>query len=155
MKRVFVCSPYAGDIPWNTAQAVSYCMNEIDAGNAPFAPHLLYPNIIGERDPAKRALGIKMGLKMMDVCDELHVYGARVSSGMEVEIMHWIAMQYLSATVRPKPVFYSLAAYTDFISRNPSAEKEVTLYGDVSLSGMREDCRATCDPSRPPDAAVL
>jgi len=155
MKRVFVCSPYAGDVFGNLRKAQQHCIDEIRQGNAPYAPHLLFPALMDDNNPAERTHGINMGLEFLSVCDEIHVYGDRVSAGMEVEITHWIAMQYLCATVRPKPVFYSLAAYTDFISRNPSAEKEVALYGDVSLSGMREDCRATCDPSRPRDAAVL
>lgn len=155
MKKVFVCSPYAGDIAGNVRRAQEYCKIEIVRGNAPFAPHLLYPYLMDDSNPVERTHGIKMGLEFLNVCDELHVYGARVSSGMEAEIMHWIAMQYLSATVRPKPAFYSLAAYTDFISRNPSAEKEVTLYGDVTLSGLREAVRSSGDPSRPRDKAVL
>ena len=42
MKRVFICSRYAGDVPRNTATAERPCREAVARGCAPFAPHLLY-----------------------------------------------------------------------------------------------------------------
>ncbi len=86
MKKVFVCSPYSGDIEGNTARAIKYCQAEIAAGNIPFAPHLIFPRMLDENKPEDRELGIRMGLEMMRCCDELHVYGQHISQGMPREI---------------------------------------------------------------------
>jgi len=86
MKRIFVCSAYAGDIEANTAKAIEYCRRVIAEGHAPFAPHLLYPQMLDESNPADRAKGIACGLAWLDVCDEMWVFGL-VSSGMRQEIL--------------------------------------------------------------------
>ena len=43
MKRIFVCSPFAGDIARNVKVAEALCRRVMRSGHAPFAPHLLYP----------------------------------------------------------------------------------------------------------------
>lgn len=88
MKRVFVCSPYAGNIDQNTLMACVYCRNVIMEGDAPFAPHLLYPQMLDEKKPEDRELGISLGIRMLEACDEIHVFGGKVSSGMRREIDH-------------------------------------------------------------------
>ena len=92
MKKVFVCSPFAGDIDGNIRKAIEYCRYEIIQGNAPFAPHLLYPQMLCECDPQQREDGIRMGLEFLKTCDELHVYGDRISNGMAREIAVWKEM---------------------------------------------------------------
>ena len=92
MKRVFVCSPYAGDIEGNTRKAREYCRLETIQGNLPFAPHLLFPQFMDDGNAQQRELGIRMGLEIMKHCDELHVYGDRISSGMAREIATWREM---------------------------------------------------------------
>jgi len=91
MKKVFVCSPYSGDIEENTKRAASYCRKEIMDGNVPFAPHLLYPQILDEHNPEERKLGISLGLEMMKHCDELRVCGGSITEGMLIEIQYWCA----------------------------------------------------------------
>jgi len=82
MKLVFVCSPYRGDVKQNIANAIEYCRREISNGNTPIAPHLIYPQMIADDDK-----GIKLGLNILDRCDELHVYG-EPSEGMQREISY-------------------------------------------------------------------
>ena len=87
MKRIFVCSRYAGDTVRYQAVAERLCRRVIEAGHAPFAPHLLYPRVLSDRDPAERELGIACGLAFMEACDEVWVYtGDGVSSGMKREL---------------------------------------------------------------------
>ncbi len=87
MKRVFICSRYAGDVSLNVTVAKMLCRIAIDDGAAPFAPHLLYPQFLDDDDPADRMKGIGCGLAFMAVCDEVWVYdGGGISSGMEYEI---------------------------------------------------------------------
>ena len=87
MKRIFLCSRYAGDTVRNESVAERLCRRVMEAGHGPFAPHLLYPRFLDDRDPAERELGIACGLAFMEVCDEVRVYTADgVSSGMEREL---------------------------------------------------------------------
>jgi len=88
-KRVFICSRYAGDIERNVDAAVALCRIAVDAGCAPFAPHLIYTRFVDDADPVERELGISMGLRFMEVCDEVWVYtGDGISEGMRREIAH-------------------------------------------------------------------
>src|SRR5664279_6597399 len=84
MKRVYICSPYAGDVEGNTERAQWLCREAIKDGCAPYAPHLLYPQIIDDRQA-----GITCGLAYLGLCDELWVYANNgISPGMRQEIDH-------------------------------------------------------------------
>lgn len=85
-KIVFVCSPFAGDIEGNIARAKRYGRFAVTEKAIPFAPHLLFPQFLNEEDPEERELGIQMGLALLSKCEELWVFGSRVSSGMALEI---------------------------------------------------------------------
>ena len=78
----------SGNIEHNTEQAKKYCKREIDNGNAPFAPHLLYPQMLDEHSAQEREQGITCGLSILAVCDAVHVYtvGGTISPGMRCEI---------------------------------------------------------------------
>lgn len=88
-RRVFICSRYVGDIERNVQTALALCRMAVEAGFAPFAPHLLYTRFLDDDDPAQRELGISLGLRFMEVCDEVWVYiGDGISDGMRCEIAH-------------------------------------------------------------------
>ena len=55
---VFICSPYAGDIKTNVDKAKRYLRFAVDKGAIPFAPHLLYPQVMDDHDPDERKLGL-------------------------------------------------------------------------------------------------
>lgn len=84
---VFICSPYAGDIPQNIENAQRYLRFAVENGAIPFAPHLLYPQVLDENDPAQRELGIFFGMVWLGKCDELWVFGSDISNGMDREIV--------------------------------------------------------------------
>lgn len=84
-RKVYVASPYAGDVATNTKNAVEYCRAVIDAGYMPLASHLLYPQILDDGKPAERELGLMFALAMLRMCDEVWVFGP-VSKGMAQEI---------------------------------------------------------------------
>jgi hypothetical protein len=89
MKKIFVCSPFAGEVDKNVRIAKHLCRMVMDAGHAPFAPHLLYPRFTDDAVPAQRAAGIACGLAFMETCDEVWAFtGNDVSSGMRQEIEH-------------------------------------------------------------------
>jgi hypothetical protein len=86
MKLVYICSPFAGDIENNLRFAKDTCRYATNQGCAPLAVHLLYPQILDDADPAERAVGIQMGLRVLASCDELWICGERISHGMSCEI---------------------------------------------------------------------
>lgn len=77
---------YAGDIETNTAFAKKACWYAIHQGHTPIAVHLLYPQMLDDAEPTEREIGLRLGHRVLEVCDELWLCGGRVSSGMAREI---------------------------------------------------------------------
>lgn len=85
MKRVFVCSPFRGDVVRNTELARQYCRYVLLQGFAPFAPHLLYTQMLDDNAVHEREQGILAGIAWLEACDEIWVFG-EPSEGMRKEI---------------------------------------------------------------------
>lgn len=83
---VFICSPFAGNIKQNALNAKRYLKFAVEHGAIPFAPHLLYPQVLQEDDPLQREIGMFFGLVWLGKCDEVWVFGDKVSEGMAREI---------------------------------------------------------------------
>ena len=83
---VYVASPYAGDTAGNISRAVEYCRFVVNKGAIPLAPHLLYPQFMDDDDRETRELAIFFALVLLGKCDEIWVFGERMSEGMEREI---------------------------------------------------------------------
>jgi hypothetical protein len=83
---VFICSPFAGDIEANTRRAIRYMRFAVASGTIPFAPHLLYPQVLEENDASQRELALFFGSVWLGKCDELWVFGNHISNGMAREI---------------------------------------------------------------------
>jgi len=86
MKLIYVASPYAGDIEKNIELAKRACRHVMNEGHAFFTPHLLYPQVLNDENPAERQVGLSMGLAVLPHCDELWCFGSRISQGMQLEI---------------------------------------------------------------------
>ena len=85
-KLIYIASPYAGEIEKNVAFAKSACRFAINQGYIPVAPHLLYPQMLNDSDPAEREIGLRLGHGVLEHCGELWCCGNRISHGMEQEI---------------------------------------------------------------------
>ena len=85
MKRVYICSPLRGDIKGNIEKAKKYCKLAIKMGYLPIAPHVYFTQFLDDRRPAERAQGLQFGLDLLNICDEIWVFGA-ASEGMKTEI---------------------------------------------------------------------
>jgi len=83
---VYICSPFAGDTKHNIIRALGYCRFAVSKGYIPLAPHLHYPQFMDDSDPKERELGLYFALVLLSKCDELWVFGHRVSDGMAREI---------------------------------------------------------------------
>lgn len=84
-KKVFICSPFRGDMEGNAKKAAAYSRMACEKGYLPIAPHLLFPQFLQEGIEAERKLGIKMGLELLLCCDEVWVFG-EATEGMTMEI---------------------------------------------------------------------
>ena len=85
-KLVFISSPFSGDTEVNTAFAQKACFFAICLGYTPIAPHLIYPGIIPDDDPAWRKVGLEMCCEILSRCDEIWVCGPCATAGMQVEV---------------------------------------------------------------------
>ena len=84
MRRVYVCHPFAGDVPGNTTRVRAICRALADSGFLPVAPHLYLPRFLDEATERERALAVC--LELVAACDEVRVYGGTVTAGMMREI---------------------------------------------------------------------
>ena len=95
---VFICSPLAGDMERNIQNACRYSKFAVENGAIPFAPHIHYTRFMDDRDPVQRELALFFGIVLLGKCDELWVFGGRISPGMEKELA--------KARRRGKPIRY-------------------------------------------------
>ncbi len=86
MPKVFISSPFAGEVQRNIENARRYCAFAVERGYIPYAPHLFFPQFLLDAVPEQRELGLFMGKVFLDGSKELWVFGDRVSHGMEEEI---------------------------------------------------------------------
>ena len=83
---VYIASPYAGETEDNISRAKGYCRFAVSKGVIPLAPHLLYPQFMDDDDEDQRILGLRFAIALLCRCDELWVFGEKVSTGMAKEI---------------------------------------------------------------------
>ena len=83
---VYIASPYSGDIETNVRRAQGYCRFAVTKNRIPIAPHLHYPQFMDDSDKEQRELGLFFALVLLGKCDELWIFGDRVSNGMSQEI---------------------------------------------------------------------
>ena len=98
MTRVIIESPFAGSSPAgsgaarkeqerNVAYARAAMKDCLDRGEAPFASHLLYPQVYDDDDPKQRRAGIEAGLRWGKHAELTVVYDdLGVSRGMKIGI---------------------------------------------------------------------
>lgn len=85
MDKVFICSPYRGDIKKNLELAKKYCYWADLDWKIPIAPHVYFTTFLSE-DFLGRAHGMRYGKELMKICSEVRVYGDEVTEGMLEEI---------------------------------------------------------------------
>lgn len=87
MKKVYICSPYRGDVETNVQNARKYCRAAVELSCLPIAPHLLFPQFLDDDNPRERERGMIMAHELIFMCDELWVFGLdNPSEGMGKEI---------------------------------------------------------------------
>ena len=89
-KKVFICSPYRGDIARNTELARYVGHIALACGYIPIIPHLLYPTMLNDKKPDERVREIKIGAQLLEDCDVLWLIGGKVTTGMRYILDHAI-----------------------------------------------------------------
>lgn len=91
MKRlIYICSPCRGDYEKNITKAQEYCREAIQTfpDVLPIAPHVYFTQFLNDTIPHERDAGMALGIELLELCDELWVYGAQISAGMAHEIQY-------------------------------------------------------------------
>ena len=96
--RVVIESPFAPNPGRSIEDNMNYardCLrHSIARGEAPFASHLLYTQVLNDRDEAERERGIALNLRYIDIAALLAVYvDFGISSGMRRAINHAKALR--------------------------------------------------------------
>jgi hypothetical protein len=83
MRLVVIESPYAGNVRDNVAYAKRCMFDSLMRGEAPFASHLLYTEVLDDRVPAERELGMRAGFAWGEEAKAVVFYVDRgISYGM-------------------------------------------------------------------------
>jgi hypothetical protein len=88
-KLVYICSPCRGDYEKNLDEARAYCKVIMDCypDVIPIAPHLYFTQFLRDNIARERSLGMQAGLALLDMSDEIWVFGLdNPSEGMRMEI---------------------------------------------------------------------
>lgn len=81
---VAIESPFAGNVVQNTRYARLALLDSITRGEAPYAGHLLYTQVLADSSPTERELGIRSHLTYVRRSERVAVYeDLGISSGMQ------------------------------------------------------------------------
>lgn len=74
---VYICSPYRGDTEKNIQKAQEYCKEAMSLWPdvIPVAPHVYFTQFLDDDDPADQRKGLEAAEKLLDMCDEIWVFG--------------------------------------------------------------------------------
>ena len=86
LKLIYVCSPFAGNVEYNTSRAKGYSRYVMSKGFIPLAHHLLLPQFLDDEDKEEREMGLTYALFLLGKCDAIWVFGRKITNGMQGEI---------------------------------------------------------------------
>ena len=162
--RVFICSPWRVPLvseaenvaeaseKWRKEKerehwivAVKMCELAIRQGYAPFAPHLMYPQVLGsDESDGVREKGIACGMAFLAACDELWVFvDGEISEGMRSEIAAATRMWKTIRSVTGSDIGwpYGGQELKPQMSMRREKPKEVTAF-DFEPANCPKDCGA-------------
>ena len=87
-KLVYICAPLRGDVEKNIEFARQKAQEVFQTGNIPVCPHLMFPPIADPENPVQDQAARDMGLRLVESCQQVNVYGPEWTEGMWAEIRH-------------------------------------------------------------------
>ena len=85
-RLVYICAPLRGELEKNIAFAKEKAQEVFQAGDIPICPHLMFPPFADPDDPAQDQAAREMGLRLVEHCQQVNVYGTVRTPGMLAEI---------------------------------------------------------------------
>lgn len=85
-KMVYICAPLRGDVKRNIEFAREKAQEVFQTGNIPICPHLMFPPIADPENPVQDQAAREMGLRLVETCHQVNVYGSEWTDGMREEI---------------------------------------------------------------------
>lgn len=83
-RRVYICHAYSSNPPRNCACIRRHCRALAMAGLVPIAPQLYLPAFVDEA--TERELALSLCLELLATCDEVRLFGAVITPGMQREL---------------------------------------------------------------------
>lgn len=87
-KLIYICAPLRGDVEKNIEFARQKAQEVFRAGDIPVCPHLMFPPIADPENPIQDQAAREMGLRLVESCQQVNVYGPVWTDGMWAEIHH-------------------------------------------------------------------
>lgn len=87
-KMVYICAPLRGEVEKNIEFARQKAREVFQAGDIPVCPHLMFPPIADPAHPMEDRAAREMGLRLVESCQQVNVYGPTWTEGMWAEIHH-------------------------------------------------------------------
>lgn len=85
-RLVYICAPFRGEVEQNIAFAKEKAREVFQSGDIPVCPHLIFPPIADPGDPVQDQAAREMGLRLVEKCQQVNVYGPVFTEGMWAEI---------------------------------------------------------------------
>lgn len=85
-KLVYICAPLRGDVEKNIEFARQKAQEVFQAGDIPVCPHLMFPPIADPENPEQDQAAREMGLRLVESCQQVNVYGPEWTEGMWAEV---------------------------------------------------------------------
>jgi Domain of unknown function (DUF4406) len=86
MHKVYICHPFRDDQRGNITIVKDLCRMLFNEGSFPIAPHIYLPQFVSEKYERQQAM--EMCLELVELCDEVRVFGHSITDGMRMEIDH-------------------------------------------------------------------
>lgn len=87
-KLVYICAPLRGDVEKNIEFARRKAQEVFQTGDIPVCPHLMFPPIADPENPVQDQAARDMGLRLVESCQQVNIYGPEWTEGMWAEIRH-------------------------------------------------------------------
>lgn len=87
-KLIYICAPLRGEVEKNIAFARERAREVFAGGDVPICPHLMFPPIADPENPTQDQAVREMGLRLVESCQQVNVYGPVWTDGMCAEIRH-------------------------------------------------------------------
>ena len=85
-KLIYICAPLWGDVEKNIEFARQKAQEVFLSGDVPVCPHLMFPPFADPDDPVQDQAAREMGLRLVEHCQQVNVYGTVRTPGMLAEI---------------------------------------------------------------------